>query len=69
MRADIGVHDRINIEFVRWIWSFRSTARPRILALLGDCSCQVVVLRSHGEVRTFLDTSVRPPTRAAGARR
>jgi adenylate kinase family enzyme len=54
MRADIGVYDRINTEFVRWICAFRSTARPRILELLAECSCHVVVLHSHSEVRTFL---------------
>jgi adenylate kinase family enzyme len=54
VRPDIGVYDRINAEFVRWICSFRRTARPRILELLEACSCDVVVLRSHREVRTFL---------------
>jgi adenylate kinase family enzyme len=56
LRPDIGVHDRINADFVRWIWSFRTTARPRILALLATCTCDVVVLRSHGEARTFLQS-------------
>ncbi len=54
MRADIGVPDRINVEFLRWIWSFRDTARPRILELLEACSCHVVVLRSHSEAGSFL---------------
>lgn len=54
MRPDIGVYDRINAEFVRWIWSFGTTARPRILDLLSECSCEVVVLGSRSEVRSFL---------------
>lgn len=54
MRPDLGVYDRISADFVRWIWSFRTTARPRILALLAACPCDVVVLRSHGEARAFL---------------
>ncbi len=54
MRPDIGVYDRINAGFLRWIRSFRRAARPRILELLGECSCRVVVLRSRGQVRTFL---------------
>ncbi len=65
MRADIGVYDRINAEFIRWIWSFRSTARPRILELLGECSCHVVVLRSHSEVRTYVRSLPRPQTSLA----
>jgi adenylate kinase family enzyme len=54
MRPDIGVYDRVNADFVRWIWSFGTTARPRILALLAACTCDVVVLRSHREARAFL---------------
>jgi adenylate kinase family enzyme len=54
MRSDIGVYDRINAEFIRWIWSFRRTARPRVLELLDDCRCRVVPLRSRGQVRAFV---------------
>jgi adenylate kinase family enzyme len=56
LRADIGVYDRINVEFVRWILSFRRAARPRILELLRVSSCQVVVLHSHAEARAFLES-------------
>ena len=59
-RPDIGVYDRINTDFVRWIWSFRTTARPRILELLAACACEVVVLRSHGEARAFLASLLAP---------
>lgn len=54
LRPDVGVYDRITAEFVRWIWSYRRTARPRIIELLGASFCHVVVLHSHSEVRTFL---------------
>jgi adenylate kinase family enzyme len=54
MRPDIGVYDRINAEFIRWIWSFGNTVRPRIMKALDECSCNVVVLRSRGQARTFL---------------
>lgn len=54
MRPDIGVYDRISVEFIHWIWSFRRTVRPRVLELLDDCTCDVVMLRSRGHVRAFL---------------
>jgi adenylate kinase family enzyme len=60
LRPAIGVYDRINAEFIRWIWSFHMTARPRILQLLGECSCNVVVLESWGEARSFLRSVARP---------
>lgn len=33
LRPDLGVYDRITPEFIRWIWSFRRTSRPRVLQL------------------------------------
>jgi len=54
LRPDIGVYDRINAEFLRWIWSFRRTARPHILNLIDQSPCHVVILRSHGQARSFL---------------
>jgi adenylate kinase family enzyme len=53
-RPDIGVYDRVNAEFIRWIWSFRRTAQPKIRALLERCECEVVVLRSRQDTRRFL---------------
>lgn len=67
MLPDIGVYDRITVEFIRWIWSFRRAARPRVLALLGACSCQVVVLRSRAETRDFLRSLPRRPVGAGSA--
>lgn len=54
MRPDIGVYDRISIEFVRWIWSFRRRVRPRVLELLDDCACQIVILESRPQVAAFV---------------
>lgn len=65
LRPDIGVYDRINVGFVRWICSFRRTTRPRVLELLRACSCDVVVLRSREQVATFLRSLPRPPTPVA----
>jgi len=60
MRPDIGVYDRINTEFIRWIWSFGNTARPRIMNALDKCSCNVVILRSRGQARAFLQVAAHP---------
>ena len=65
IRPDIGVYDRINAEFVRWIWLFGRTARPRILDLLSECSCDVVVCTSRREVRSFLQSLARLHARLA----
>ncbi len=68
MRPDIGVYDRISAEFIRWIWSFGETARPRITDALDECSCDVVVLRNRVQVRAFL-ASLAPQQPAPGTDR
>lgn len=35
-RPDLGVYDRINWQFIRFIWSFRRIRRPHILALIDE---------------------------------
>lgn len=51
---DRGVYDSISWPFLRWVWSFRRRHRPRIVALLDGCSCDVVVLGRRRHVRRFL---------------
>lgn len=68
MRRDIGVYDRISVEFVRWIWSFRRRVRPRVLELLNECSADVVILRSRRQVAGFLQSLPSPPERLSRLR-
>jgi hypothetical protein len=53
-RNRLGVYDRISWEFVRWIYSFRTRQRPRILDLLGMFDGELIVLQSRRDVRRFL---------------
>jgi adenylate kinase family enzyme len=50
----LGIYDRINPQFIRWILSFRRRQRPRILKLLNDFDGHLVLLRSRREVRRWL---------------
>jgi adenylate kinase family enzyme len=59
-RPEIGVYDVITVSFLRWIWSFRSRVRPRILEKLDECACDVVLLRNRRDVRAFVDSLERP---------
>ncbi len=59
-RPDLGpgCPEGIDLEFIRWIWNFRSRSRPRILANLAGLSGdkELIVLRRPREVRRFLQT-------------
>jgi adenylate kinase family enzyme len=54
IRPDLGVYDRINWPFLRWVWSFRRRRRPVILDRLEVFPCEVVVLRDRGDVARYL---------------
>jgi adenylate kinase family enzyme len=52
-----GCPERPSAEFLRWIWRYRATRRPRVLAALAAARANgktVHVLRSPRDVRGFL---------------
>ncbi len=50
-----GAREGLDVELLRWIWSYRTTDRPRILALLHTLDDVAVHhLRTPGEVRRYL---------------
>lgn len=71
LHAD-GVADFVNLEFLRWVVSFRRGVRPRIFELLQrhGTTTEVVVVKSIAEAKAFVaSTRVRPAPRAASAPR
>ena len=62
-RADMapGCPEHLSSEFVRWIWSYPSTNRPRVherLAEFERAGGNAVILRTRGEVDAFLRAAV-----------
>jgi adenylate kinase family enzyme len=52
-----GCEEKIDLEFLKWIWDYPATRRPGILARLNelrDEGKRVVVLRNPRETRRFL---------------
>jgi adenylate kinase family enzyme len=62
-----GCPQKVDAQFLRWIWDFPARSRPRLLAVLGTyaATTRIVKLRSAADVRTFLaelrDRSVQIP--------
>ena len=51
-----GCSERLNWEFIQWVWNYSDRTRPKIVKLLEEHSQskQVVWLRSDAEVEKFL---------------
>lgn len=54
---DVGVYDRVNWSFVRYVLGYRRTMRPRIRSLVAEHAPQArfVTLTSRRRVARFLD--------------
>ena len=51
-----GCPEKVDFEFVSWVWGYHSRSRPKVLALLERHSHdkQIIRLRSRAEVESFL---------------
>ena len=62
-RPDVapGNHERFDLEFIRWIWNYPAKSKPANLALLSATGPdqRVVILRSGGEIKRFLEETRR----------
>ncbi len=56
-----GCHEKLDLEFLSWVWGYAQRSRPKVLKLLRENSesKKVVWLRSHAEVERFLLTQGR----------
>jgi adenylate kinase family enzyme len=52
-----GCREKFNLEFISWVWSYRSRTRPKIVRMLESKAAEkrIVWLRSQSEVELFLD--------------
>jgi adenylate kinase family enzyme len=57
-----GCREGLDLPFLRWIWAYHRTDRPRVLRLLDGLEAGVAVhrLRSPAAVQRFLESSERP---------
>jgi len=55
-----GCPERLNLDFVKWVWGYRKRSRPKVVKLIEATSKKVIWLRSPAEVERFLAESGRP---------
>jgi hypothetical protein len=53
-----GCHEKFDIKFLHWVWTYPERTRPKVLALLEKYaeSKKVVRLRSSAEAEEFLNS-------------
>lgn len=51
-----GAHDRITVDFIRYVWRYRRAMRPRVLHLLGEHArhADVITLLTRRAARRWL---------------
>jgi adenylate kinase family enzyme len=51
-----GCHEKIDPEFISWVWNYSKRSRPKIVELLKSNSNKkkIIWLRSHSDVERFL---------------
>ena len=64
-RADMapGCPERVDVGFLRWVWSYNSRVRPRVHALLSQlpASTNVVVLRGDADANALIQRATGHP--------
>ena len=52
-----GCPEKLDWEFVNWVWGYSRRSRPKVVKLLAEhgATKRIVWLRSRAEVRRFLD--------------
>lgn len=58
VRSDMGIgcRERIDFAFIKFVWNFNKTSRPRIYALLEQYSDKhVIILKNSKEVAALID--------------
>ena len=53
-----GCPEKLDLEFVRWVWAYSRRSRPKVMKLLREHAetKQIVWLRSRADVQKFLES-------------
>lgn len=59
VRPDMGegCPERIDVDFLKWVWNFNKNKRQRYYKLLSEVShAQVIILKNRRQVKSFLNS-------------
>lgn len=47
----VGCPEKIDVEFLQWIWNFNKNEKPHVLQLLSEYKGQIYVLKNHKDAK------------------
>lgn len=55
-----GCNEKLDLEFISWVWNYSSRSRPKVVKLLNEkkASKKIVWLRSNADVERFLNHEI-----------
>ncbi len=60
----VGCPERLDLEFLEWVWNYPKRSRPRILAeLSGFSGKEIITLRSAREAEDFIRNIQKQPAK------
>jgi adenylate kinase family enzyme len=51
----IGCPEKVDAEFLKWIWNFNNNEKPQIMQLLSNFKGQVYILKSRKDAEKLID--------------
>jgi len=61
-----GCNEKIDWEFLKWIWNYPRDVKPRFMEVLDQSETRVIILREDSEVAGFLAGQQAAQSRPAG---
>ncbi|MBB4826932.1 hypothetical protein HNO89_004216 [Sporosarcina luteola] len=50
-----GCPEKVDWEFVKFIWTYPKKKRPGVLKMLGHCHADILIVRTPAELKKWLE--------------
>ncbi len=54
-----GCKEKLDLEFVKWVWNYNKKVRPEIIEKLNECSKEknIIILKNRAQVKKFAQST------------